>query len=86
MSVVAGHRWRPEQYDNRRGERNSSAKLTEADVRAIRALRSPTDWRRKKNRGARNVVPSLAELAERYGVTKPVITAVVQRYTWRHIP
>ena len=74
-------RYKPAQYDNRRGERNVRSKLTADDVRAIRAARPPVDGRRRgKNSG-----PPVSVLAEQYGVDPATITAIVHRYSWRHI-
>ena len=55
-----------------RGERNSHAKLTEADVIAIR-------------RAARSGTPR-RELRERYGVAKSSLRALITGQTWKHIP
>ena len=54
-----------------RGERNGLAKLTEADVLAIRAEYSPGD------------APALAE---RYGVAARTIRGVATGATWKHVP
>lgn len=53
------------------GEAHPRAKLTEADVRAIRQ-----DFGRL----------NLTELADRHGVTKQNISFVVRRRTWPHVP
>jgi hypothetical protein len=53
------------------GETNGHAKLTEAEVRTIRALRA---------RG----VP-IREVASRYSVTQSTISVVASRRTWRHV-
>lgn len=55
----------------RRGERNGRAKLTEADVRRIRAEhedRRSINW-----------------LARAFGVTKTTVRGIVRRATWRHV-
>ncbi|MDP3983490.1 MAG: HNH endonuclease [Acidimicrobiia bacterium] len=54
------------------GTRNGSAKLTEQDVREIRAA-----YRRQE--------ATMDELAARYGVSEASILNVVRRKTWRHI-
>lgn len=54
-----------------RGVRNQQAKLKDETVRAIRALYS---------RGL-----SHRELARRFGVSKPVVTKVLLRQTWKHV-
>jgi len=64
-----------------RGEQTPSAKLTEDDVRAIRARYSP--GRRTKERAARQ--PTLGELAAEYGVSDMVIHNVAARKTWKHV-
>ena len=56
-----------------RGEKNAAAKLTEADVVAIRAA-----W------DAGGV--TLAALGARYGVAKGTINFIAKRKTWRHVP
>jgi hypothetical protein len=59
-----GRRWRPI------GEANPRAKLSAADVLAIRAL--PTH--------------NYAALGRQYGVADVNIRAVVLRHTWKHLP
>ncbi|WP_241758029.1 hypothetical protein [Myxococcus landrumensis] len=54
------------------GERHNLARLTEGDVRAIRARRA-----------AGGV--SLAAIAREYGITKTAVLWVVQRKTWKHV-
>ena len=54
-----------------RGEAHHSARLTEADVRTIRAL-------------ADDGIPN-AEIARRYGVSTASIWAIVQRKKWKHV-
>lgn len=58
--------------ENRKGERNGMAKLTERRVLAIR---------RQAATGA-----TLQSLADRYGVSHVAIHYVVTRKTWRHVP
>lgn len=53
-----------------RGETVGTARLTEADVRAMRAL-----W----------PAQSLAALAKRYGVGKATVGQAVRGETWRHV-
>lgn len=55
----------------RRGEANNKARLTAAQVRAIRALHQ---------RGA-----TIRGLARQYGLTKTAIANVVHYVTWRHV-
>jgi Mor family transcriptional regulator len=69
--------------DNRIGELNKKAKLTAKDVRAIRRLREPSQG--TGSRPAKKPRASVAELAARYGVTEANITAIVNRYTWKHL-
>jgi hypothetical protein len=54
-----------------RGERHSRARLTEADIRAIRAAYAE---------GA-----SQQAIASRYGVTQVNISAIVRRKAWAHV-
>jgi hypothetical protein len=74
-------RYQAAQYDNRRGELNPTAKLTADDVRAIRAARRPVDGRRRKADAGTPV----GVLAAEYGVDPATITAIVHRYSWRHL-
>lgn len=55
-----------------RGEGHGRARLTEADVRAIRALYAE---------GA----ASQQALANRYGVSQNSVSALIRRKTWRHV-
>lgn len=55
-----------------RGERNSSAKLTEDEVREIRSKHKTGKWRQ-------------AELAEEYNISRSVISNIVRRRNWTHI-
>ena len=55
-----------------RGEGHGNAKLTDADVRAIRAA-----WDSRQS--------SRADLARSYGVAVNTIAGVVLRKTWRHV-
>lgn len=57
-----------------RGEGAGNAKLTEAQVREIRARYEP----RKYGKGAH-------VLAREFGVSKPVILAIVNREAWKHV-
>jgi DNA-binding XRE family transcriptional regulator len=57
---------------DRRGERNNRAKLSDSDVRQIRALY-----------GAGGVLQH--ELAARFGVTQSTIGSIVTGETWKHI-
>lgn len=52
------------------GEKNHLSKLTEADVRAIRALAGAMSQR---------------QLGDRFGVTKQAIGFVLRRQVWRHV-
>ena len=73
-------------YDNRRGDKSVRAKLTEADVLAIRAVKPALDMRKRRwRREFTGSVPTVLELATKYGVTGSTIVAVVQRKTWRHL-
>lgn len=56
--------------DHCRGELNEKAKLTEDEVKAIRAI---------------HPAKSLKELAEMYGVSVQNIALVVKRKTWKHV-
>jgi len=58
-----------------RGEAQGHSKLTEADVRAIRASYV---YRSKEN--------NLCALAQRYGVSHHAIYQIVHRKGWAHIP
>lgn len=64
-----GRYTRPE--NSARGTGHANAKLTEANVRAIRT---------EKAAGY-----SLRQLSAKYGVTRAVITAVSSRRTWKHV-
>ena len=55
-----------------RGEKNSHAKLTEADIREIRE-----DYASGK--------VSQSKLAEEYEVTQATISSIVLRKSWRHV-
>lgn len=54
------------------GASNPSAKLTDEDVRLIRAIHAER-------------MVSIAELAQRYSVTTMCIRHIVKRHTWRHV-
>ncbi len=61
------------------GARNGRSKLTEKQVRKIRAT-----WALELEAGG----PGLGlqtELAKRYGVTAPCVNQIVNRRTWRHV-
>jgi len=60
-------------YGGARGTRNCNAKLTDDDVRSIREAARVREF----GMGAR--------LADAYGVSRAVISAVVNRRTWRHV-
>lgn len=64
------YRARPELV--RRGERSATAKVSAADVVAIRALRGE------------GVV--LREIAARFGLSTPHVCDIVNRRCWKHIP
>lgn len=55
-----------------KGEKVGQSKLTENDVRAIRAA-----WANGETQ---------ASIADRYGLTRPAIGAVVRRVNWKHVP
>jgi hypothetical protein len=57
-----------------RGERNAHSKLTEDDVRAIRE----TYARAVPGRDCRG-------LANKYGVSYPLVALIVKRKAWRHV-
>jgi hypothetical protein len=61
-------RWRPS-GGSPPGEANHEAKLTEEDVRAIRAAVDQTQ----------------RQLAEQYGVNQSAISRIVSRRSWRHL-
>ncbi len=67
-----GARTRPDR--RARGERVNTAKLTESEVREIRKLYAD---------GSRE---SQASVAARYGVTQTVISHILLRMTWKHLP
>lgn len=58
--------------NHRRGSIHGRAKLTEADVLAIREKYASLDW-------------TQMDLAAEYGVSQPMIGYIVRRTTWRHI-
>lgn len=61
-----------------RGERQHLAKLTEDDVRTIRAI-----YQRGKAGYSSDV--SMTSLARRYHVSKSTMAAIVRRDTWKHV-
>jgi hypothetical protein len=67
----ACHTPRPH-HNHARGERASNAKLTERDVLAIRAA-----WASGERQ---------TDIATRFRVTAPNVSAITRRLTWRHIP
>jgi len=60
-----------DKYLNRRGERNPRAKLTESDVRLIRAL------------GAHGLTQRA--IAAKFEVSKRAVEAVLTGQSWRHV-
>lgn len=64
------HGWAAGLYRRRQGESAGNAKLTEDDVRTIRAI-YPTK--------------STTELAELYGVSQSQVWAIVRRKSWTHV-
>jgi hypothetical protein len=68
--MTSGHATHPEAFP--RGEKHFKAKLTEADVRAIRTLY------------AEGGITSI-QLSAQYGVSKFAILCVINRKTWTHI-
>ncbi len=75
-------RFRPEQYDSRRGEARVDSKLTEDQVREIRRAREP--YSRYVN--AEDKRRTIAYLAKKYKVSAAVISHVANRKSWRHVP
>lgn len=63
-----------------RGIANGQAKLTESQVRTIRALYITGNLNNYTRVG-----PSQTELAKRFGVSQMVISKVVRRTNWRHL-
>lgn len=61
-----------------KGERNGRAKITEADVRAIRR-----EYRRIKAPGSGR---SVAELDDRFGLCRATIIDIAKGNSWRHVP
>jgi hypothetical protein len=78
--VNPAHLWLGTNQDNRtdsahkgrtaRGERSPNAKLTEDDVRAIRALGGTM---------------SMARIAAQFGVTYLPVNFIIHRKTWKHV-
>ncbi len=64
------HCWKNNLHSRPFGENNSSAKLTEFDVKEIRKTNKPI---------------SLLELAKKYKVDKTTIHLIIKRKTWKHI-
>lgn len=60
------------EFPSRRGGRNPNAKLTEADVAAIRAI----DFGVRNNR---------RPVAEKYGISLPTLHAIIRGWTWKGI-
>jgi hypothetical protein len=56
-----------------RGERHGHAKLTEADVIEMRRLRATGEWTTKA-------------LAAKFGVCRPVVSVIINRKAWLHVP
>lgn len=71
-TVSANHLDKRVHGTSRCGEDNPKARLTESDVRAIRAAYAS---------GAMNQM----ELARRYGTPQPNISQIIHRRTWRHV-
>ena len=63
-----------------RGTRNAASKLTDADVIEIRRLAAGT----ARGKGRRGQI-TLGEIAERFGVTPPVIRLIRDGITWTHV-
>lgn len=63
--------WRKKRGPVQAGERNPSAKLSEADVAEIRELAAA---------GATQTA-----LAKEYGTTQPNLSLIINRVTWRHV-
>ena len=77
MSAASTGRWHSEETKQKmseahRGERSSSAKLTEQDVREIRVLLQGSGLTRR-------------EIAARYGISLAMITKIKHGYAWTHI-
>jgi hypothetical protein len=62
------------------GETNVNAVLTEAQVIEIRAR-----YRGSQRTGGQHTGPSQRELAEEYGVTQQVISAILARRSWKNV-
>lgn len=60
------------EFPSRRGGRNPNAKLTEADVAAIRAI----DFGVRNNR---------RPVAERYNISLPTLHAIIKGWTWKGV-
>lgn len=58
----------------RQGEKQSGAKLSADEVRAIRA-----EFKRTKNR------TNAQELAKKYKIAPAYVSQIVLRYAWKHI-
>lgn len=64
-------------WESSRGENNRSAKITEADVREMRAAVLPTE---PVKLGA-----ALEKLAAKYGITPAHCRAIRHRKKWKHV-
>lgn len=66
--AAKGREW----HGDKRGDLNPAAKITEADVRKIRALYATGQYRQ-------------IDLARRFGLTQWPISAIIRRKTWKHV-
>lgn len=67
------------------GMAHGRAKLTDDQVREIRALRDGVVVERAADGRIRSSGPTITELAIRYGVTHTLISQIARRTVWRHI-
>ena len=73
MPVGENHPNRKHPENMARGERHGHAKLTEADVIEMRRLRATGEWTTKA-------------LAAKFGVCRPVVSVIINRKAWLHVP
>jgi DNA-binding MarR family transcriptional regulator len=59
-------------YESRKGQANNAAKLTDADVLELRRLYDEEGWIQQ-------------DLADRYGIAQPHVSAIVRRRSWTHL-
>jgi len=75
----------PSEAKRRLGSAHGRAKLAEADVIEIRRLASSVNGSQRDQDSGRFKRTSVSELAERYGVSKGLISQILKRRIWTHV-